>query len=90
MEVVLLFIPIPASQKMSCIEMGTSSVTVNGTTTATIDENTTLTESTGRYYIKGTMTLTGDHVVLSATATPVGSTTETDVRTLSFAGDLNK
>ncbi|MCW3127135.1 MAG: hypothetical protein JWO03_2793 [Bacteroidetes bacterium] len=65
-------------------------VNLNGATVANIDEMDNLTEGTGQYHIKGTLTMTGTHVVLSATATNTASTKETDIKTLYFSGIKNQ
>jgi hypothetical protein len=64
-----------------------NSVSLNGVTAANIDEIGNLTESTGQYHIKGTLTMEGKHVTLSATATNMASSKETDVKSLHFSGD---
>ena len=65
-------------------------VSLNGLTIADIDEVQGITESTGKYHIKGTLTMTGANVTLTATATNIASTQETDVRALYFSGTKNK
>lgn len=64
-----------------------NSVSLNGVTTANIDEMGSLTESTGQYHIKGTLTMEGTHVTLTATATNMASSKETDVKSLHFSGN---
>lgn len=68
------------------------SVSLNSTTptVATIDEVEGITNYTGKYHIKGTLTITGTHVVLSASATPNDAETSTKEgggMNLYFSGD---
>ena len=65
-------------------------VTLNGANKATIDEVGTLAETTGQYHIKGTMTLSGNQVTITATATNMAASQESDVKNINFAGIYNK
>ena len=67
------------------------SAAINGTTTASIDEIDGIAEHIGQYHITGTLTLQGNHITFSATATNTASASaEKDVINLSFSGNRHQ